>query len=371
LITVPTMGDGLAQFVWKNWTDKMRDGDTFCGSASLPTMFLWPVLVVVLLVCCWCTSTRGAPARWYYTGRFENDKEHKDFFAGQLLNLSSLFDNHVHPENSSLSSHILYCGGLALHPEAPANGSVVETLDEENMKFLGHITVSSHSDDKQHTDNDTPHPHSPQNHPFSVPTARKYAIHIVRNYAHHQQQQQQQQQEAGTTLDSDAPSESAARCSDDSERCLAKLSTSSSSSTSQVRRYPVLHAEVGLYDAQQGIFLEKEWNVLTIGNLFAVVVVDNKGQLRHQIVFTTDLYGRRSLISHTWSSLSSTAAASAAASSPVVDESSSDQTANRVESIQLENGEALSKGMSTNPLRVVTYNLWHNNPPSWIYGNKK
>lgn len=192
---------------------------------------------------------------------------------------------------------------------------------------------------------------------------------------------------------------------------------------SSVEDYLLLHhrAEVGLYDHQQRVFLEKYWRDLGVGELVtvklslkhnhapathavetaavmqaleeaatfeidvsttgeasvvdtsngtagidpAIVDVSSADALlahnsthhhsstsasvvfdeEHRIVYTTDLMGRSSVYSHTWGM-------------PHVVEAP--------EECELADTQAAKKDV-----RVMSFNLWHNNPPSWVYHNHK
>lgn len=192
---------------------------------------------------------------------------------------------------------------------------------------------------------------------------------------------------------------------------------------SSAEDYLLLHhrAEVGLYDHQQRVFLEKYWRDLGVGELvtvklsvkhnhvpsppvtdFAAVVhlleeaatfemdVSATGEAsvvdtsngstsldpaivdvssaeallhhnsshhhtdtappveygeEHRIVYTSDLMGHSSVYSHTWSV-------------PLAPEAPE----------ECNNAELQA---SKKDVRVMSFNLWHNNPPSWVYHNHK
>jgi hypothetical protein len=126
----------------------------------------------------------------------------------------------------------------------------------------------------------------------------------------------------------------------------------------------MMEEEIGLYDHAKGIFLEKKWRYTRLGMLMAVkmnvTTNDNFNEYEHhKLIATIDMAGKPSLVYHTWT----------------VEKNSSHQA----ESIEVEQsitGDISSHGRRLeaspkNKLRVMTYNLWHNNPPSWVYHVRK
>ena len=100
-----------------------------------------------------------------------------------------------------------------------------------------------------------------------------------------------------------------------------------------------LEAEIGLYNYQTKEFESYEWMDSNIGSIVTVSVLDHANQLEHSIILTTDLYLRYiSLIMHTW------------------------------KSVNLSNTQTI-QSIDSKELKVMTYNIWHNNPPNWIYNN--
>lgn len=103
-----------------------------------------------------------------------------------------------------------------------------------------------------------------------------------------------------------------------------------------------LAVEIGLYDHNVGQFELKSWLNMTIGRLTAITINEisdenSSNVIKHQIILTADpRYNKLALIMHTWiSSLPS---------------------------------ESVSKH-NIHQLKLSTYNIWHNNPPSWKYHN--
>ncbi len=130
----------------------------------------------------------------------------------------------------------------------------------------------------------------------------------------------------------------------------------------------LLEAEIGLYDHAQDAFISKYWREISGGDLIAVTAITTESQgeidgtplgnsslcvAQHRVVFTSDFMGRRSVSSHTWSGCTRSPT-----ETPAAGLSSSEES-------------AFQPPLQTSkPLRVMTYNLWHNNPPSWIYQQK-
>eukprot|EP00981_Chlorochromonas_danica_P003653 scaffold681_cov173-Ochromonas_danica.AAC.16 len=139
--------------------------------------------------------------------------------------------------------------------------------------------------------------------------------------------------------------------------------------TSQSMSVSCLEAEIGLFDSVTQSFRERKWIRVTSGNLTAVTLTvtytpslpsspeeevgvglegDTSGLLetgsytiRHRLIWTSDVFGRRALVLHNWESLKD---------KDVTDETDSP---------------------SNTSLRVLTFNMWHNNPLSWVYTNKR
>ena len=114
----------------------------------------------------------------------------------------------------------------------------------------------------------------------------------------------------------------------------------------------LLTAEVGLYDHSIDKFLERYWKEIGTGEFVAITattthVEENRNtERKHRVIFAIDVLGRATLVKHTWKA------------SPVSDSATVEDTA------------ASTPADAAVPLRVMTYNLWHNNPPSWIYRDK-
>jgi hypothetical protein len=289
-----------------------------------------------------------AQQRWYYTGNFQNHDITTQRFAGVTFAQADLLDLDRH-------KHLIY-GGLVSRAQASDtsdSAALVEVLQSELLAFGNDSAIH-------------------------IVDSVEYPLHIAKNY--------------GRYTDPSSGNETA---------------------DFEVLKYK---GEVGLYDHQKRIFLEKYWRDITIGELQVVkfvksttsgaeqretspvaevggssqvlevdisaagdVVVSQgtestvdaaiidltsreanppsstgaespnpsagtanelEGEI-HQVAFTSDLHGRSTLYSHTWSAGQEVAKQSAAPDS--------------------------TEGTTVKDVRVMSYNLWHNNPPSWVY----
>ena len=273
-------------------------------------------MLLKLNCCLWlCVSLISAQQRWYYTGEFKNAEITHSLFAGSEFFQSDL----LHPNSTGL---LLY-GGILITPSAVNDTDYAEVLEIILKDVLG---VKNES----------------QTQPLvAISRATVYPMLLTKNYGAYS--------------------------------LLTKDST-----TEDIKALQYI-GEVGLYDHQKRIFLQKELRDLTVGELYAVEVMvrketeqsinklqnndnsvkidiagggDVSGDVHgenesenhevHKVVYTVDLMGRNSVYSHTWRSVP--------LSDSVVAATSTLQQEPKVKSI-----------------RVMSYNLWHNNPPSWVY----
>lgn len=249
--------------------------------------------------------------RWYYTGKFQHDTERTNFFNGDILLHNSLFEStNFKGENSS--SQMLYCGGLVLTPIAPyLDVERKETFQAQEWDFILNVTfTNTRSSDEE-----------VEIHNITITSVARYIINIAKSYPEPQVEQVVVSNE------------------DNSTKVIEKIS------------WPILNAEVGLYDGRRGIFVQREWRSLNIGTVVACRATDSMGTV-HKLIWTTDMYGRMSLVHHTWN--------------PQI-------IAQQVEYDVSDDGMPASMGvdLDSKSFRVMTYNLWHNNPPGWVYGEKR
>mmetsp|Transcript_24930 Transcript_24930/g.34203 ORF Transcript_24930/g.34203 Transcript_24930/m.34203 type:complete len:592 (+) Transcript_24930:37-1812(+) len=103
------------------------------------------------------------------------------------------------------------------------------------------------------------------------------------------------------------------------------------------RNNTIVSSEIGLFDHSKRIFTKRLWRDVSGGELIIVRVSENRESFisHHNMLYSMDLHGRHTLVSHTWNSQNR---------SPIV---------------------ASVSNLPT--LKILTYNLWHNNPPSWVY----
>lgn len=280
--------------------------------------------------------------RWYYTGKFQNDEVATPFFEGLQYKQSELFDpNH---------SHLLYFGGTVARAEVLN----VTNHEADVLMLLGLGNGST----------------------VAVHNGRNYPLVMSRNYA-----------------------------------AYVDILNNRSSDGFETLQY---QAEVGLYDHRIREFLEKYWRDLQVGELTAVeitieastqhafsvgssaqdsvpvlvamdvsasgetvlsashdapLIVDLTVQAEqqvtevasvstavesehdnaapkqvHRVLYTSDIMGRASIYAHTWNTTHTTR----------VDYSQ--------DTVIVEEKK---------DLRVMSFNLWHNNPPSWVYHNPR
>jgi hypothetical protein len=120
----------------------------------------------------------------------------------------------------------------------------------------------------------------------------------------------------------------------------------------------ILGTEIGLFDHSKRTFVKKLWRDVSGGELVSLEACLNSkdGPLEpHRFVYTTDLSRRLSLLSHSLPPSPSPLSWEGHRESAVGTAASGDT----------------SVAAADKPLRVMTYNLWHNNPPSWVYPNSK
>lgn len=122
----------------------------------------------------------------------------------------------------------------------------------------------------------------------------------------------------------------------------------------------MMRAEVGLYDHRKDMFLEKHVTNLTVGTIHAAVLsgvqptIELASRRRHRVMWTWDVFGRVSLLHHLWEDVKDLT------TQQEVEQSTGDERSTDCE---------LDSTVPSN-LRIMTYNLWHNNPPSWVYHDK-
>jgi hypothetical protein len=194
----------------------------------------------------------------------------------------------------------------------------------------------------------------------------------------------------------------------------------------------VFRAEVGLYDHQRKVFLEKNWRSLAVGTILAVEfqvllkiqedsalnhsdisTIDNSNVVNemdvqvdgsilspsglsntastgtisamqydsrdvHKAIFTSDMMGRVSLYSHTWyRSRESSSTTNIGGTKPESFSDSRQDQDSTAAAVQQQTTPEGTRGdtpvdvtaSEAKLLRVMSYNLWHNNPPSWVYHN--
>lgn len=121
---------------------------------------------------------------------------------------------------------------------------------------------------------------------------------------------------------------------------------------SRDRANAIVSSEIGLYDHSKRIFVQRLWRNISGGELIAVRATENRSSDRsikirdHSLLFSRDLHGRNTLFEHVWNDIPDS-------NTPLKSKSDS-----------LLNTAANKKPLN---IRVLTFNIWHNNPASWVY----
>lgn len=143
-------------------------------------------------------------------------------------------------------------------------------------------------------------------------------------------------------------------------------------------------AEIGLFDDALNDYVKKDVHVIKLGEVVALRVKEDYKNaskcIDHYMVLQADLKGLYSLYSHTWSKCVSSKMANA--THLVVERDSIigvdvDIAGNAIShtiedraplAIDIDYSAAETDKVETEmPIKVLTYNIWHNNPPSYIY----
>ena len=138
--------------------------------------------------------------------------------------------------------------------------------------------------------------------------------------------------------------------------------------------------EVGLYDHRTETFLEKDWRQLLLGRLVCltvsvesscvddtdggsidgvdsaefVEVVQSTSSESHDFMYSMDLRKRFSLMSHTWEHSQAPEDGGVLADDHI--------------SPEVAASEPETPTSANVSVRVMTFNLWHNNPAAWVFG---
>ena len=114
--------------------------------------------------------------------------------------------------------------------------------------------------------------------------------------------------------------------------------------------------EIALYDKATDEEIGKEWREVRLGRLYAVSIdeIREKGSIRHKLIVNVDTRGLASIVSHIWER-NNTAIETSTMTTINIDGSPSTITNNE---------NIVDNDIN---LRVMTYNIWHNNPPSYLY----
>lgn len=279
--------------------------------------------------------------RWMYTGNFKPDRDEpapNQWFHGYELPLSQLFELETFESRKPL----LYSGNFAILPDRDPNSVLESNTLQYLIKNISFIET-----------------HSAE--PVHIISAYSYGIHGMRKY--------------GT---------------------ISTLTDDNST-------WSLAEEEIGLYDTVQHSFVEKHWRLTRFGMLFAIQFevpattcalqesTCSNEKIVHKVLFTIDLYRRPTLVYHTSSHVIPFSfppvATEAVTTAEEVDMSiDADGTVHTTSTSTKHIQEApedhqivvdhakpalITSDETTNQaqkrLRVMTYNLWNNNPPSWVY----
>ena len=87
-------------------------------------------------------------------------------------------------------------------------------------------------------------------------------------------------------------------------------------------------------------YVDKQWRTVSMGHLWAITA--QQRHMQHYLLISVDRFGQPSVYSHRYAAISDAKPEPAAAPAEC------------------------TSGEPSTPLRVLTYNLWHHNPPSWV-----
>jgi hypothetical protein len=284
-----------------------------------PCLGLWVLLISI-------NSLVNGRQKWYYTGNFENEKLIDTVYEGTRIDLQ---DWYSHPTENKI---LPYCGGLvfaAFHTKESIE-NVTFNLNEQDFDFISNVTQIY----------DTTYA-------MKYEKVVSYKVYLSPNYGLLNQ------------VPSTAKEEKIQEGTIENEK-TENSETSSTSSTS-VPSPIIMQAEIGLYDHDLDTFLQREWNNVTMGTLHAVTITLHPDTQiptspdhhqyhhyhQHQIMYMWDLFGRMTILQHTW------------------------QSYNNNNQQGIKKTEETSTSTSIKSLKILSYNLWNNNPAEWVYREKK
>jgi endonuclease/exonuclease/phosphatase family metal-dependent hydrolase len=118
-----------------------------------------------------------------------------------------------------------------------------------------------------------------------------------------------------------------------------------------------VQGEVAFYDKITRQEIRSEWRDVRLGRMYAVTIDEfrEKESLKHKILVNVDTSGLASIVSHIWERNSTTLETSTSTTISI------DGTSSNIMNDEIVSDRHIN-------LRVMTYNIWHNNPPSYLYG---
>jgi hypothetical protein len=138
-----------------------------------------------------------------------------------------------------------------------------------------------------------------------------------------------------------------------------------------VSELSIMEEEIGLFDHEKGNYIDKKWRFLRLGMLLAAKVnlsnsvTGNTTDETHSVVTTIDMLGKPTILFHSWNLETDRRDNQRQMSSPAI------PAVQQIDGSFSPPSLSAEDDVSTRRLRIMTYNLWHNNPPSWIYSVRK
>jgi hypothetical protein len=252
-------------------------------------------------------SYAGASRRLYYTGLKKHFDVKQTIFAGDKVNLSALFPSSIDPPESQAEDQCVSNIYIKSKRWHIYFGQVVFRFDHCSSIVSHEFEIYADQDKQQ------------SNHNINIKAyIMKYipSSSIIVHYA---------SAVYDLAMSGDYAKHSSYRISEDSI-------TNEANEPSSV--------EIGRFNEITQKFEEKWFQSVMIGKLISLIVQERTVDdltIQHRFLLTTDLRGSAiALVMHTW-----------------------DDTADYI-------GGNPATGTS---YKVVSYNIWHNNPPSWKFGN--
>lgn len=318
------------------------------------------VIILLLIVVITESSSDSEHSRWYYTGQLHNYLETKYTFNGQMVSYDLLTNcnsrnsyqnsnDNVHEDSELL---MLHCGGLYIQNTSEVSITMMKRVTDAVLLELNFPVNGSINDYVNSTDSENYWTLDLGSQSVRIDTVCVYELVTAINYRE------------------DPSSDSSSNYAENGE----------------VRKTA---SEIGLYDLRTKALLDKSVIDLVQGYLILAKATVRTGSIEscfwtnssfdsdddgdfirrdlstaencsistHDLHFTSDRSGRISVMRHLWETQAHEQSNNRCDPSNDTHEKSLDATIlHKTRSDDL-------KGS----LRVMTYNLWHNNPANWVY----